>query len=646
LSRIAIAYRNVRSFDESIEAFKAALTFSKSETLQARVKLNMANTYFEAGDIKTFLKLNTEALEVFERVGNKQSSAVIYGNLGEAYAMEKDYKQAMRFFRLADKMFREIGVKRGYSVSTKNMGDVFKELGQFDSAEFYYKRALQIKEEIKDNLGLAETQLALGELWDARGDSKQAMAYIMKAVEASKKLNAFRVETNARFSYGKLLAKDNEKEKAIAELKAAYALAKEKELITEQRDISTFLSEFLIAENKKDDAIKYLQAALAAKDSIAAKNREDEMVRLEVAFKDKLAEQEKKALIQENELKEAELKAQKLRQQNWIISTGLVSVLAIITGLFLFDRSRKNVKLKELNEEISEQYEEIQKKNEEIQTQNEEIVTQNEQLRLHNETIHEQNEQLKAFRKIQQQIISQQDTDLKKARDQLVHRNEQLIEFSRITSHNIRGPLARIMGLSNILSHADMKGEERDMIHEKIRDSGEELDRIVRQVNQVLDLSKENAIAYKTVDLKTLLKTVNEDLRDLYPRIKWVMNTEGLEQHEMEADEHVLKSIFYFTLDNSIRFRSVRPLEISISSRREDNTVFVSIQDNGKGFDSEKYKDKIFGLHERFQNDIRTDGMGLYLTKIQVDILRGQIAIASEIDKGCRVDLTFPYRLS
>lgn len=641
-SRIAIAYRNIRSFKESIEAFKVALSIPTTETILARLKLNMANTYIESGDVKTFLQLNTEALEVFERVGNKQSSAVIYVNLGEAYALEKDYKQAMRFLRLAKKLFVEQGVKRGHSIAIKNIGDVYKELKQYDSAAIYYQQTLQLKKEINDQQGLAETQLAIGELWEAKGNNKKAMEYITTAVEAGKKLNSFKFQTAAGLTYGKLLAKMGNVEQAKKELETAYEIAKEKDLIREQQDISTFLSELLLQENNKDDAIKYLKAALAAKDSIAAKNRQDEIVRLEVDFKDRLAEQERRALIQENELKEAELQAQKLRQQNWIVSTGLVSFIAIITALFLFDRNRKNIKLKDLNDEISNQYEEIQRKNEEIQTQNEEIVTQNEQLRLHNETIHEQNEQLKAFRKIQQQIISKQDSDLKKASNQLVHRNGQLVEFSRITSHNIRGPLARMMGLANILRLNTIAANERELLHDKMSESAEELDRIVRQLNQVLDFSGDNVIAYSTVNLIELLHTVNSTLVDLYPRITWTLNTDDIVRRDIVADEQVLKSIFYFILDNSIRFRANRPLVIAVSSRLENNSVKIEIFDNGRGFDSEKFKERIFGLHERFQNDVRGEGMGLYLTKIQVEILGGSISINSEVDKGCQVNLSFP----
>jgi light-regulated signal transduction histidine kinase (bacteriophytochrome) len=60
------------------------------------------------------------------------------------------------------------------------------------------------------------------------------------------------------------------------------------------------------------------------------------------------------------------------------------------------------------------------------------------------------------------------------------------------------------------------------------------------------------------------------------------------------------------------------------------------VADNGIGMDLSKIGNKLFGLYKTFHNrkEIDSKGMGLYMTKMQVESLGGQITVESETDKG------------
>ncbi len=63
--------------------------------------------------------------------------------------------------------------------------------------------------------------------------------------------------------------------------------------------------------------------------------------------------------------------------------------------------------------------------------------------------------------------------------------------------------------------------------------------------------------------------------------------------------------------------------------------------DNGLGFNMDKVKDKIFGLHQKFHDHIDSKGIGLYLVYNHVTSLGGQIAVESEVNKGATFIISF-----
>jgi signal transduction histidine kinase len=67
----------------------------------------------------------------------------------------------------------------------------------------------------------------------------------------------------------------------------------------------------------------------------------------------------------------------------------------------------------------------------------------------------------------------------------------------------------------------------------------------------------------------------------------------------------------------------------------------LSISDNGLGIDLEKNGNKIFGFHKTFHRHAEAKGVGLFLTKTQVEAMGGKISIESEVDKGTRFIIHF-----
>jgi signal transduction histidine kinase len=103
-----------------------------------------------------------------------------------------------------------------------------------------------------------------------------------------------------------------------------------------------------------------------------------------------------------------------------------------------------------------------------------------------------------------------------------------------------------------------------------------------------------------------------------------------------------MESIFLNLLTNAIKYArpGIEP-QIKITTRIEVEQVILEVEDNGMGFDMEKVKDKIFGLHQNFHNHADSKGVGLYLVHSHVTNLGGNIQVESEPDKGTKFKIMF-----
>ena len=104
-----------------------------------------------------------------------------------------------------------------------------------------------------------------------------------------------------------------------------------------------------------------------------------------------------------------------------------------------------------------------------------------------------------------------------------------------------------------------------------------------------------------------------------------------------------LNSILYNLLSNALKYGDPnRVNKISISSYLNDCELILVVQDNGIGIDLNKFGNNLFGMYKRFHEHVDGKGMGLFLTKQQVEAIGGRIEIKSTLGLGSKFILTFP----
>ncbi|WPP51209.1 sensor histidine kinase [Catalinimonas niigatensis] len=285
----------------------------------------------------------------------------------------------------------------------------------------------------------------------------------------------------------------------------------------------------------------------------------------------------------------------------------------------------------------------VKERTEEIETQNEEIIAQNEELSEANLIIEQQNRVITDRNEYLKDEVEKQTQGLVRANSELIQRVAKMEQYAFIISHNLRSPVAQIMGLSSILKQTN-NPQDIDEILPYIEKASKRLDTVLKELNHILIIENEPNRQTSTIDLQICIEDVIFTLRDEI-KASGAQISLSLEVQKIESVQPYIHSIFYNLLSNAIKYRDpTRDSTINISSVRNDDKILIKVLDNGLGIDMKKYSHDIFNLYRRFHTHVEGRGIGLYLTKIQVEILRGTIAVESKPGDGSTFLINLPAR--
>ncbi len=224
----------------------------------------------------------------------------------------------------------------------------------------------------------------------------------------------------------------------------------------------------------------------------------------------------------------------------------------------------------------------------------------------------------------------------------LIRRNKDLHEFAQIVSHNIRGPLAAILGLTNMLGD-ELTYEEKDFILDGVSKSAHKLDAVVKEMNHLLHAKSETSEPKQKIDLNQLMKDLRSEFSSTIAHSQAIIECDFGIASEVTAIRSFLHNILYNLLSNSLDYRHKdRAPVIKVSTERMHEGVMIRFEDNGIGIDMEKHGSKIFTLNKRFQNTADGKGLGLFIAKAQVDALDGSIKVDSTPGVGSVFKVTLP----
>jgi light-regulated signal transduction histidine kinase (bacteriophytochrome) len=241
-------------------------------------------------------------------------------------------------------------------------------------------------------------------------------------------------------------------------------------------------------------------------------------------------------------------------------------------------------------------------------------------------------------------IVNQRTQELKQAMDNLTKQNQDLAQFSYIVSHNLRSPVARVLGLVGIFNESDYSDPYNKDIVAHLKKATTDLDTVIKDLTQIISVrndlnkTKEKIFVLEIVQLEKFL------LKDEIEKIKAIIQVIDLEDVVVFSIKSYVQSIIHNLISNAIKYRSPkRSPHIIIRATQDENSICISVQDNGLGMDlTEVDSYKIFGLYQRMHDHVEGKGMGLFLVKTQIESLGGKIEVDSKLDVGTTFRVYFP----
>jgi signal transduction histidine kinase len=230
--------------------------------------------------------------------------------------------------------------------------------------------------------------------------------------------------------------------------------------------------------------------------------------------------------------------------------------------------------------------------------------------------------------------LIEKNNQLTQSNEELVQHNNDLQQFSYTVSHNLRGPVASLLGLLSLTDKSSL-GDQNQVLFEHLQKAVTTLDITIKDLNNIIDIRNAISKIKQKINLQEEIDHITSLLQKDVDDYQVEIQTELHEGTEIYSVKPMVSSILYNLISNSIKYRANdrNPL-IQIRSKREGTFIKIEVQDNGLGIDTVRFKEKLFGLYKRFHTHVEGKGLGLFLVKLQAESLGGRVELDSVLGVG------------
>ena len=219
--------------------------------------------------------------------------------------------------------------------------------------------------------------------------------------------------------------------------------------------------------------------------------------------------------------------------------------------------------------------------------------------------------------------------------------NKKLINFAHIVSHNLRSHTANFSMLLDFLINEKDEDEKLKIVN-MLTDASDNLLETLDNLNEVVAINTNVNLGKLPIHLNSKIKAVQQNL------LAFLRNNNAKIINNIPEDVHIkaipayLDSILMNFMTNAVKYKDPnRNPIITLSIKRSQDYTVLSIADNGLGIDLKKYGSKLFGMYKTFHNNTDARGIGLYITKNQIEAMNGKIITTSEVGKGTTFNIHF-----
>lgn len=223
----------------------------------------------------------------------------------------------------------------------------------------------------------------------------------------------------------------------------------------------------------------------------------------------------------------------------------------------------------------------------------------------------------------------------------VAEQNERLLNFAYIVSHNLRTHSSNISGILSMLKDTT-EPKEQARLHAYLQVVSDALNETMLHLNEVVTIQTNINQALSTLNLNQYLDKTIDLLRERIAQKEAVVENQIPENIQIQFNTSYLESVLLNFISNALKYASAdRVPHIIAAACETESWVELRISDNGIGIDMDKYGKSIFGMYKRFNLDTEGKGLGLFITKNQIEAMGGRVEVDSTLDVGTTFTIYF-----
>jgi len=213
---------------------------------------------------------------------------------------------------------------------------------------------------------------------------------------------------------------------------------------------------------------------------------------------------------------------------------------------------------------------------------------------------------------------------------------KRLQNFAYIVSHNLRSHTGNLEFMVNLYKESESQ-EEKDEVFEHIKSISSNLNTTVKHLDEIVRIQAEINKDKRVINFEEVFKSIMGALSNNIQESNAHIEFDFSKCPEIEYIPAYIDSILQNMLTNAIKYRQKdRQLIIRCNTFQMNKHVYLIFEDNGMGIDMAKYGDQVFGMYKTFHQNNDAKGIGLFITRNQIESLGGSIKVESAVNEGTR----------
>lgn len=231
--------------------------------------------------------------------------------------------------------------------------------------------------------------------------------------------------------------------------------------------------------------------------------------------------------------------------------------------------------------------------------------------------------------------------DLNNSLQLVTEQNKRLLNFSHIVSHNLRSHTSNIESLIHLIEMSEEEEEKKELLG-LLKTVSDNLNQTMDNLNEVVSIQTDINPVIENLNLNKYIQKTIEVLGNQIIKNNVLIHNSISDTATVDFNPAYLESVLLNFLSNAIRYRHPeRRPEILLHFYTENKTKVLEIKDNGIGIDLKKNGKKLFGLYKTFTTNPESRGIGLFISKNQIDAMKGKIEVESTINEGTTFQIHF-----